>query len=568
MDLFIIISNWVCPNFLHYQYLKPLLKTNKSDLFLETQTILTMKKLFTLSVMVFKGLALLAQDPSIIWQKTIGGNAMDLVYSLKLTTDGGYVLGGYSNSNASGEKSENSRGGLDAWIVKTNGNGSIVWDKTIGGNGDDFLTSVQETSDGGFIIGLGSNSNISGEKSENSRGGLDYWIVKLNDAGEIEWQKTYGGAQPEFDTHVFQTGDGGYFVSGYSDSNVSGDKTDPSNGQRDYWVMKLNSSGNIIWQNSIGGSTVDRGIHSIPSDDGGFLIGGHSDSNISGDKSENGRGAFDNWLVKLDASGNIEWNKTYGGNSNDIVRDMIQISDGFIVAGYSESGASGDKTGESRGAVDFWLYKISNTGSMVWQQTIGGSQVDYLRTIRQKSDGNFVVTGYSNSNTSGEKSDDSNGGYDMWFLLLNSSGNILGQNTIGGAGDESAGYSIVLDDGYIFAVASDSNQSGDKSENSRGEEDYWLFKTTGNLLGTIDLSQQPMVSIYPNPVREELNLEFEKVYEQIELNLFDVTGKLIRKHEFSNSQKEKIQLNLPSGVYVLQIQLDQNKRMTKKIIVL
>src|SRR5690606_24475385 len=197
-----------------------------------------MKNLFILGLQLILVLNLKAQDPSIIWQKTMGGNAMDVVYSLKTTNDGGFILGGYSYSNASGEKSENSRGGADGWIVKTDASGTIVWDKTIGGSGDDFLTSLHETQDGGFIVGMGSNSNISGEKTENSRGGLDYWILKLDNSGNIEWQKTYGGAQPDFDAHVFQTAEGGYFVSGYSDSNVSGDKTDPSNGQRDYWVMK------------------------------------------------------------------------------------------------------------------------------------------------------------------------------------------------------------------------------------------------------------------------------------------------------------------------------------------
>jgi hypothetical protein len=526
-----------------------------------------MKNLYFLSCFIFFGIILQAQDPSVLWQKTIGGSASDVVYSLQPTTDGGYVLGGYSNSNASGEKSENSRGSIDGWIIKTDANGTILWDKTIGGSGDDFLTSLNQTSDGGFIVGMGSNSNISGEKTENSRGGLDYWILKLDDSGNIEWQKTYGGAQPDFDTYVFQTEDGGYFVSGYSDSGISGDKTAPSNGQRDYWVLKLNSSGTIVWQKSLGGSTLDRGIISIETADGGFLIGGHSDSGISGDKSENSRGLFDNWLVKLDENGNKEWDKTYGGNDNDIVRDIIRIENGYIVGGYSHSGISGDKTGELRGVVDYWIYKINEDGSMIWQKTIGGSQTDYLRTVRQKSDGNLLVTGYSNSNISGEKSDNSNGGYDMWFLLLNPAGEIIGQNTIGGAGDESAGYSVVLADGYIFAVASASNQSGDKSENSRGEEDYWLFKTTNNLLGTVSLEEQASVSIYPNPTKGNFTVGLGKTYSNAEITVINIVGKTIFSKNFTSTSKQEIQLSVPSGVYLVKIKLDNKKVMTKKIIV-
>lgn len=526
-----------------------------------------MKNLYFFCCFIFFGIFLQAQDSSILWQRTIGGNGSDVVYSLQPTADGGYVLGGYSNSNASGEKSENSRGLIDAWIVKTDENGAILWDKTIGGSGDDFFTSLNQTSDGGFIVGMGSNSNISGEKTDNSRGGLDYWILKLDSSGNIEWQKTIGGAQPEFDTYVFQTEDGGYFVSGYSDSGVSGDKTAPSNGQRDYWVLKLNPSGTIVWQKSLGGSTLDRGIISIETADGGFLIGGHSDSNISGDKSENSRGLFDNWLVKLDENGNKEWDKTYGGNDNDIVRDIIQVENGFIIGGYSHSGISGDKTGELRGVVDYWIYKINEDGSMVWQKTIGGSQTDYLRTVRQKPDGNLLVTGYSNSNISGEKSDNSNGGYDMWFLLLNPAGEIIGQNTIGGAADESAGYSVALTDGYIFAVASASNQSGDKSEDSRGQEDYWLFKTTDNLLGTISLEEQASVSIYPNPTKGNFMVDFGETYSNAEITVINLAGKTIFSKNFISASKQEIQMSVPSGVYLVKIKLDHKKVMTKKIIV-
>ncbi len=513
----------------------------------------------------FIGYFLNAQDSSILWQKTIGGNMQDVVYSLEQTIDAGYILGGYSNSGASGEKSEDSRGGYDIWIVKTDGIGNVLWNKTYGGSGDDFMTSLKPTSDGGFIIGAGSDSNISGEKSENSRGGLDFWILKVDDSGNIEWQKTYGGAQPDFDTNIFQTSDGGYFVSGYSDSGISGDKTVPSKGQRDYWVLKLNSSGEISWQKAIGGSAVDRLIISNQSEDGGYILGGHSDSNISGDKSENSRGMFDNWIVKLDEDGNIIWDKTYGGNNHDIVRDIIQVNGGYLVGGYSHSGISGDKTGELRGVIDLWVYKIGNDGNMVWQKTIGGSQTDYLRTIRQKPDGNFLITGYSNSNISGEKTENTNGGYDMWFLLMNPNGNILGQNTIGGSEDESAGYSLILNDGYIFAVASASNISGDKTDNSRGLEDYWLFKTTNSLLNISEIKSVKDVVVYPNPTKGSFVIDLGKFEENIEIKVSDTTGKNVFVANYKDLDKIELKLNLVPGVYFIHIKAN-NEIHTKKLI--
>ena len=289
------------------------------------------------------------QDPAIIWQNTIGGSDTDFSTVFEATTDGGYILGGYSTSNISGDKTVNSNGQIDIWIVKIDGSGNIMWQNTIGGAGDDYLISLKQTSDGGYIVGAGSDSNISGDKTENSRGGLDYWILKLDASGNITWQKTYGGNQPEFDLYVVETTDGGYFAGGYSDSGVNGDKTDPSNGQRDYWALKLDSSGNIVWQNSIGGSLVDRPQAAFQTNDGGFIMAGFSNSPISGDKTENSNGGNDYWVVKLDNTGNVEWENTIGGNDSDVLRDVIQTSDNnYLLGGYSKSNISGDKTENSK----------------------------------------------------------------------------------------------------------------------------------------------------------------------------------------------------------------------------
>src|SRR5690606_2173906 len=381
------------------------------------------------------------------------------------TADGGYILGGYSTSNISGDKTENSNGQIDIWIVKIDGSGNIVWQNTIGGAGDDFLFSIQQTADGGYILGASSDSNISGDKTENSRGGLDYWILKLNASGNIMWQKTYGGGQPEFDTYVVETADGGYFVAGYSDSGVSGDKTDPSNGQRDYWALKLDSTGAIVWQNSIGGSLVDRAQATFQSVDGGYIIGGFSNSPVSGDKTEPSRGgASDYWIVKLDTNGNVLWNKTYGGNDSDVFRDMVQTGDGgYVVGGYSKSNISGDKTENSQGDFDFWILKLDASGNLVWQNTIGGSGIDYPRDVKQLMDGSYMIGGWSNSNISGDKTENSNGGYDYWLVKMGAPGNIISQNSIGGAADESGTYIIENADGtFAMFCSSDSNISGDK----------------------------------------------------------------------------------------------------------
>ncbi len=256
-----------------------------------------MKKFFLLLILnsAFSIHNTLSQTaPVIQWQNTIGGSSADWIHSIEQTTDGGYILGGFSDSNISGDKTENSNGGRDYWLVKTDASGNIQWQNTIGGNDWDDLHSIQQTADGGYILGGESNSNISGDKTENCVGfGSDYWIVKTDASGSIQWQNTIGGSSGESFNTIQQTADGGYILGGYSGSNISGDKTENCIGGDDFWIVKTDDSGNIQWQNTIGGNSGDR-LNSIQqTPDGGYILGGDSYSGISGDKTENSNGSFD-----------------------------------------------------------------------------------------------------------------------------------------------------------------------------------------------------------------------------------------------------------------------------------
>jgi len=176
------------------------------------------------------------------WQNTFGGTDADLLFSIQQAADGGYILGGFSRSNISGDKTENCLGGQfygDYWMVKTDEQGNIEWQNTIGGSDDDMLYSIQQTADVGYILSGHSRSNISGDKTENCNGNMDYWIVKTDTAGNIQWQNTIGGNDWDELRSIKQTVDGGYILGGYSYSNISGDKTENSNGNDDYWIVKL-----------------------------------------------------------------------------------------------------------------------------------------------------------------------------------------------------------------------------------------------------------------------------------------------------------------------------------------
>ncbi|HKR06808.1 MAG TPA: T9SS type A sorting domain-containing protein [Bacteroidia bacterium] len=418
------------------------------------------------------------------WQNTIGGSLNDWLYSVQQTTDGGYILGGHSGSNISGDKTENSIGGTswDYWVIKTDASGNIQWQNTIGGNDIDILYSIQQTNDGGYILGGYSVSNISGDKTENSIGGADYWIVKTDASGNILWQNTIGGNGDDWLNCVKQTTDGGYILAGHSVSGSSGDKSEINMGGDDYWIVKTDASGNIQWENTIGGNISDA-IYSIQQTaDGGYILGGWSTSGISGDKTENSNGGADYWIVKTDASGNIQWQNTIGGLGLDALYSIEQTNDGgYILGGYSWSTISGDKTENCIGVDDYWIVKTDASGNIQWQNTIGGNQQDELYSIQQTSDGGYILGGLSSSNISGDKTENSNGGLDYWIVKTDSVGNTQWQNSIGGS-DRDAFRSIqqTANGGYILCGWSRSNISGDKMESSIGFDDYWIVKLTDN----------------------------------------------------------------------------------------
>ena len=210
-----------------------------------------MRPLFIISAVLFASISI--AQPIIEWQNSIGGDLDDILLSIQQTNDSGYVLGGYSTSNISGDKTESNLGGWDYWIVKADKAGVIQWENTIGGGSDDVMRSVGHTNDAGYVMGGRSDSNISGDKTENTQGGNDYWLVKAGSTGAIQWQNTIGGSADDVLQSIQQTTDSGYVMAGYSISNTSGDKTENAwLNTQDYWVIKADSLGVIQWQNTIG----------------------------------------------------------------------------------------------------------------------------------------------------------------------------------------------------------------------------------------------------------------------------------------------------------------------------
>ncbi len=251
------------------------------------------------------------------WDKRFGGNDYDELYSCQQTTDGGYILGGYSGSHVGGDKTEGSRGYNDYWIVKIDANGIKQWDKRFGGTFYDELQSLQQTTDGGYILGGTSRSGIGGDKTEDSRGYNDYWVVKIDTNGIKQWDKCFGGSGDDQLYAVQQTSDGGYILGGSSTSGISGDKTEDNWGFEDYWIVKIDDNGIKQWDKRFGGTNIDYFRCLQKTKDGNYILGGSSASDVNGDKTVPLWGGFDYWIIKIDANGFKIWDKDYGAGDGE-----------------------------------------------------------------------------------------------------------------------------------------------------------------------------------------------------------------------------------------------------------
>jgi hypothetical protein len=320
-----------------------------------------------------------------VWDKTVGGGGRDYLTSLVVTADGGCLLGGYSNSNTSYEKSQDVRGtndGYDYWVVKLDKNGSIDWDK----NHWRRLQRLPEGATrhrGRWVLLAGTSCSEAGyEKSEDSRGGdCDYWILKVDKHGNKVWDKTIGGSTGDDLTALLATPDGGYLLGGNSHSDAGYEKSEDKRWDqndihsesytKDYWVVKVDNHGNKAWDKTIGGAREDQLAALALSLDGGYVVGGTSQSRAGFDKSENTKGSLDTWeinppdywIVKLDSNSRIGWDKTIGGAEQESLSFLMLSTDGgYFLGGYSDSYAGFDKgedVRESKYVYDYWVVKLA-----------------------------------------------------------------------------------------------------------------------------------------------------------------------------------------------------------------
>ncbi|HUM45380.1 MAG TPA: T9SS type A sorting domain-containing protein [Chitinophagales bacterium] len=354
-----------------------------------------------------------------LWDRRFGGNNREELFGVLQTADNGYLLGGGTLSVISGDQTQTSRGDRDYWIVKIDANGVKLWDKRFGGPGDDELRSMAKTSDGGFILGGESSSDTGGEKTEDNHGVYDVWIVKVNANGNLQWEASYGGTDDDRLNAIQQTADGGYIIGAWTISPVSFDVTQAGKGSTDMWLVKTDASGVKMWDSRFGGSDNEYLYALDQTSDGGFILGGYTRSEANGDVTIPGKGGYDFWMVKTDGNGIKLWDKRYGGDSDEKGKSIYQTNDGgFMMGGWSESGISGDKTVNTQGGTDYWLLKSDANGNKQWDLDFGANVEERLHDVPQTSDGGFIIGGLSESGMNGDKSQPGKGLSDFWMVKL------------------------------------------------------------------------------------------------------------------------------------------------------
>ena len=506
-----------------------------------------MKKILKLSILLISCYSI--AQPTIAWQKCLGGTLGERFDNFQQTSDGGYILIGTSSSN-NGDVSGSYGPEGDIWVVKTNNLGILQWQKCLGGTNLDFASfgNIKQTTDGGYVL-IGSTRSIDGDVTglhDNIGWFEDIWIVKLSNLGIIQWQKCIGGSGYDIGRDIIQTNDGGYIVVGETSSN-DGDVTGNHNiDNNDIWVVKLTNNGVFQWKKCIGGTDHESVMTIQQTTDGGYILVGDTYSN-DGDITGN-HGASDFLVVKLSSTGAFQWKKCFGGSNFDSGTDIQQTIDGgYILSGVTVSNDL--EVSGNQGGRDGWIVKISNLGVVQWQKCLGGNNEDNIYSIIQTQDGGFAIGGYSNS-INGDVLGN-HGNFDGWILKLTNTGTFQWQKCIGGTnGDYIFSMKQTSDGGYILSGGSNSND-GDVSGN-HGANDAWVVKLS-SVLGMDESLYNNLVSFSPNPVTNILNVNVNDNMINQKYSITDILGKLIVEGKLNENSSSINVEYLSKGVYFLKV---------------
>jgi hypothetical protein len=397
--------------------------------------------------------------PQTITVKTLGGSKNESATSVVKTQDGGYLVLGYTQSIDGDVITSKTTVQYDYWLLKFDNKDSLEWQKTLGGTKDDKAYKVITTNDNGFAI-VGYSKSNNGDVNTNA-GFEDVWIVKLNSTGNILWKTNTGFSGSDKGNTIVQTTDGGFFVGGLLDVTASGGlgNSKSLHAGGDYWGIKLSSNGTIEWRRYFGGANTDTCYDVLELDDGYLMIGSSDSIDVD---IKNNKGSYDFWVIKIDKTGTLIWEKSYGGKEIEESYQVVKTPDNnFLLVGETRS--SDQDVKDQYGGADVWVVKIDQLGNLIWEKNYGGSNFDAAKSVKITKDGNYLIAG--NSRSSNIDVVKNNGENDVWLLKIYPSGDLIWQKTIGGSNIDLANDIVELEDKSIVVVGESNSNDKDLSSN-------------------------------------------------------------------------------------------------------
>ncbi len=410
-------------------------------------------------------------QPLIEWSEGLGGSLNDIPEVVYATSDGHFIVAGQSAS--SDGSLDNNKGGTDLWVTKLDGNGNLIWEKNYGGSEDDFAMDLQPTSDGGFIM-TGGSASSNGDLTNNN-GRLDIWIVKINGLGELQWSKSYGGSGVDIGSSI-QPISGGYILAGCTGSaGESG--ISAGFGGNEFWVLQLDLNGALVWEKTYGGKRHDVAKTIVVNNNGDYIVAGNTWSDDGDVSNNNGHG--DAWIVKINNVGILLWEKNFGSETPDRLNSLAKTTDGnYIFAGVKSEMDLVSNGFFGRYDEQYWVLKFSESGQMIWEKTFGGNKYDEAFSVEPTTDGGYIIGGSVQSDLDDFSSNAGN--LDAWIIKTDATGTTEWSELYGGAGNENLKSITETSDGGYVMVAATNSFFIDTTFVNNGFFDWWVVKFGGN----------------------------------------------------------------------------------------
>lgn len=509
-----------------------------------------MKYSFLFSTLFFLSFSSISNCQSIDWENHYGGKSIEKVFSIIQTDNGDLLMAGESNSK---DSIIDNYGSSDAWLIRTDEEGNLLWQKNYGGSDLDHFKSIKKAGSGYILAGITASPD---NDVANHIGEIDFWLTKVSEDGSLEWEKTLGGLYNDFCEDVIVTNDGAYLVGGHAE------RTDAEQGNTfgniDILIYKISSSGEILWEKTYDQSFFDRFAKMIPTSNG-YLLGGSSYKEGEGNNF---------WIIEIDNDGNVLWEKNYGGSDYDVLDDITAAADGGYFLGGTSKSTDGDGMSTPFGLNDYWVLKIDELGKIIWESKYGHEFFDALNTVIPNPDGGALLCGTSDGKDLFESTD-------FWAVKIDKDGLVEWSKNYGLPNGDFFGEAIpTRDGGFVLGGTGQISQVDFDVDN-----DFLVYKICDDEVANCGQSNAvhsnssniSNIKLSPNPSSDKVYIQFEnKQVESIELLLYDVNSKLLNRQLIeSHSGLNNYELDLSTyadGIYFVHLIAPQGQLISKLIV--